>query len=276
MKVISFVGESGSGKSYRATWLASKKNIECIIDDGLLIKGAVILGGTSAKREPTKIGSIKKALFTEEEDAQNMKEIINEIKPDSILILGTSDKMVDTIAKKLDLPEVEERIYIDDVATKAEIAQALAIRKEQGKHVIPVPTLEIKKEFSGYFLDPLQIFKKKGRGRYQVIDEKSVVRPTFSYLGSYTISDYTIYQIVQHVVSKIPDVKKISRFRIEKDLNGVYIDMDFILYYGCTIKPVLHRAQLDIKNEIESLTDLNIKKLNIEVKSLVLRNEEKG
>ena len=276
MRVISFVGESGSGKSYRATWLANENNIECIIDDGLLIKGAVILGGTSAKREPTKIGSIKKALFTREEDARRMKKIISDINPESILILGTSDKMVDTIAKKLDLPEIEKRIYIEDVATKAEIAQALAIRREQGKHVIPVPTLEIKKEFSGYFLDPLQIFKKKGRGRYQIVDEKSVVRPTFSYLGSYTISDYTIYQIVQHVVSRIPDIKKISRFRIEKDLNGVYIDMDFVLFYGCTIKPVLYKAQLDIKNEIEALTDLNIKRLNIEVKSLVLRNEEKG
>lgn len=275
MRVISFVGESGSGKSYRATWLANKKNIECIIDDGLLIRGAVILGGTSAKRESTKVGSIKKALFTKEEDAKEMKRIISEINPKSILILGTSDKMVDNIAKRLELPEIQERIYIKDVATKAEISQALSIRREQGKHVIPVPTLEIKKEFSGYFLDPLQIFKKKGRGKYKVIDEKSVVRPTFSYLGSYTISDYTIYQIVSHVVSSIHDIKKISRFRIEKDLDGVYIDMDVILFYGCIIRSVLKKAQLDIKNEIESLTDLNIKKLNIEVKSLVLRNEEK-
>ena len=74
MRVISFVGESGTGKSYRATKLANKKNIECIIDDGLLIKGAVILGGTSAKREPTRIGSIKKALFTREEDAKKAAE----------------------------------------------------------------------------------------------------------------------------------------------------------------------------------------------------------
>ena len=89
MKVIGFIGESGSGKSYRATGLANKKKIECIIDDGLLIRGATILGGTSAKKEPTKIGSIKKALFTKDEDANEMMEVIKKVNPKSILILGT-------------------------------------------------------------------------------------------------------------------------------------------------------------------------------------------
>ena len=135
-----------------------------------------------------------------------------------------------------------------------------------------MPTLEIKKDFSGYFLDPLQIFKKKGVESYQFGVEKSVVRPTFSYLGKYTISDYTIYQIAQFVVSKIPDIKKISRFRVEKDVSGVYIEMDCILFYGCIIKPTLRRAQKEIKKEIERLTDLNIKRLNIEAKSLVFQD----
>ncbi|MBP5426676.1 MAG: Asp23/Gls24 family envelope stress response protein [Clostridiales bacterium] len=274
MKVIGFVGESGSGKSYRATWLANKKNIDCIIDDGLLIRGATILGGESAKKELTKVGSIKKALFTKDEDAEEMKKIIQEVNPKSILILGTSDGMVDTIAKRLELPKVEKKIYITDIASKYEISQALAIRKEQGKHVIPVPTLEIKKEFSGYFLDPLQIFKK--RGSYQVVDEKSVVRPTFSYLGKYTISDYTLYQIAQFVVSKIPGIKKISRFRVEKDVSGIYMDMDCILIYGCIIKEVLRRAQIEIKEEIEHLTDLNIKRLDILAKSLVMTKKREG
>lgn len=275
MKIIGFVGESGTGKSYRATWLARERNVECVIDDGLLIKGATVLGGTSAKKEPTKIGSIKKALFTNDEDAKEMIEIINKLNPKSILILGTSDRMVDTIAKRLQLPEVCERIYINQVATNAEIASALASRREQGKHIIPVPTLEIKKEFSGYFLDPLQIFKKKDIETGQVIEEKTVVRPTFSYLGKYIISDYTIYQIAQHIVSKMPEIKKISRFRVEKDVSGIYIDMDCILFYGCIIKDTLKKAQINIIEDIERLTDLNIKKLNIEAKSLVIRNNTK-
>lgn len=273
LKVVGFIGESGTGKSYRATWLANERKIECIIDDGLLIRGATILGGTSAKKEPTKIGSIKKALFAKDGDANEMIEVIKKVSPKSILILGTSDGMVDAIAKRLCLPPIEERIYITQVATKAEISKALATRKEEGKHVIPVPTLEIKKDFSGYFLDPLQIFKKKGVETYQFGAEKSVVRPTFSYLGKYTISDYTIYQIAQFAVSQIKDIKKISRFRVEKDASGIYIDMDCILYYGCIIKPTLRMAQQEIKKEIERLTDLNIKRLDMEAKSIAIQSK---
>ena len=55
--------------------------------------------------------------------------------------------------------------------------------------IIPVPTFEIKKDFSGYLLDPLQIFKSKGKDAEPYIAEKSIIRPTFSYLGNFTISD---------------------------------------------------------------------------------------
>jgi len=49
--------------------------------------------------------------------------------------------MVEAIAKRLELPEVTEKVYIHQVATEFEIKQALTTRREQGKHVIPVPTL---------------------------------------------------------------------------------------------------------------------------------------
>ena len=51
-------------------------------------------------------------------------------------------------------------------------------------------------------LDPLNILRRKGIGDYESLGEKSVVRPTFSYLGKYTISDYTLYQLVEHIVLK--------------------------------------------------------------------------
>ena len=37
IKVYAFVGPSGTGKSYRAQMVAGEKNINFIIDDGLLI-----------------------------------------------------------------------------------------------------------------------------------------------------------------------------------------------------------------------------------------------
>ncbi len=270
MRVVAFIGPSGTGKSHRSVWVAREREIEAIIDDGILIRGAQIIAGTSAKKEKTKIASIKRALFTDDVHANEMKRAFKNYSIDSVLILGTSDGMVEAIAKRLELPEISEKIHIHEVATDFEIKQALSTRREQGKHVIPVPTFEIKKDFSGYFLDPLQVFRRKGKGSFQLIGEKSVVRPTFSYMGSYTISDYTIYQIVEHVTSKIEGVNKISRFRAENHVDGIYIEMDLVLVYGCLIRPLLKDVQAKVAEEVEKLTALNIKRLDITAKSLIV------
>ena len=270
MKVVGFIGPSGTGKSHRAAWVARERGIDFIIDDGLLIRGNEVLAGVSAKKESTKVGSIKRAMFIHEDHARDVKKALDYYKPEAILILGTSDGMVESIAKKLGLPNVSEKVYIYDVADEFEIKQALSTRREQGKHVIPVPTFEIKKDFSGYFLDPLQIFRRKGKGNYQIIGEKSVVRPTFSYLGKYTISDYTIYQIVEHIISNIEGVSRISRFRAENNPDGINIEIDLILVYGYVIRPLLKEVQKKVKEEVERLTDLNIKALDVTAKSLVV------
>jgi uncharacterized alkaline shock family protein YloU len=183
--------------------------------------------------------------------------------------------MVERIAKRLELPDISEKVYITDVADEFEIKQAIATRRQQGKHVIPVPTFEIKKDFSGYFLDPLRIFRRKGKGNFQLDDEKSVVRPTFSYLGNYTISDYTIYQIVEYVVINIKGVSKISRFRAENRPEGTYMEMDLVLVYGCQIRPLIKEIQQKVGDEVEKLTALNIIQINVTVKSLVIEKAEK-
>jgi len=270
LRVVGFIGPSGTGKSHRATWVAKERGIDFIIDDGILIRGNRIVAGRSAKREATKIASVKCALFQSDEHAHDVKRALELYKPSALLILGTSEGMVEKIASRLEVGPVNEKIYITDVASEFEINLAKSTRMQQGKHVIPVPTFEIKKDFSGYFLDPLQIFKRKGKGSYQLVGEKSVVRPTFSYLGKYTISDYTVYQIIEHVVSKIEGVSRISRFRAENHPDGIYIEMDLILIYGYIIKPLLRKIQKDVSEEVERLTALNIKALNLVAKSLVI------
>jgi hypothetical protein len=273
LRIVGFIGASGTGKSHRASWVARERGIEFIIDDGLLIRVNQVLAGVSAKREKTRVGSIKRALFSDDGHAREVMDAIERNKPEAILILGTSDGMVDRIVQRLGLPEVSERVYIEDVADEFEIKQALATRREQGKHVIPVPTFEIKNDFSGYFLDPLRIFRRKGKVNYQLEEEKSVVRPTFSYLGSYTISDYTIYQIVEHVVTSNRSVSKISRFRAENQPDGTYMEIDLVLVYGSPIRALVLDLQKKVAEEVEKLTALNIRQINVTVKSLVVEKQ---
>ena len=93
IKVYAFVGPSGTGKSYRAQMVASEKNIKFIIDDGLLIMDNKVIAGESAKKAPTKVGTVKHALFYEEEERNNIIKALRKYRPQSILILGTSDGM---------------------------------------------------------------------------------------------------------------------------------------------------------------------------------------
>lgn len=273
-RVFAFVGPSGTGKSYRAQMVASEKNIKYIIDDGLLIRENEIIAGTSAKKAQTKIETVKQAIFLEEDKKAEMCNAIKKYKPESILILGTSDDMVKKIAHNLNLPEIEEIIYITEVATKQEMETARRIRQTEGKHVIPVPTFEIKKDFSGYLLDPLQIFKTKGKGQKPYIAEKSIIRPTFSYLGNFTISDSVFREIVEHLASHMPEIHKILRTRANNTEQGPVIYMEVSVVYGYNVVEGLAELKRRAKREIENLTAMNVQSIDIVAKSVYMPEEK--
>ena len=268
MRVYAFVGPSGTGKSYRAQMVASEKDIEYIIDDGLLINENQIVAGVSAKKAQTKIETVKHAIFLDEERKTEMCNAIKKYKPESIFILGSSDDMVKKIAHNLSLPEIEEIIYISDVATKQEMETARRIRQTEGKHVIPVPTFEIKKDFSGYLLDPLQIFKTKGKGQKPYIAEKSIIRPTFSYMGNFTISDSVFKEIVEYLASKMPEIHKVLRTRVNNTPEGPDIYMEVSVVYGYQIIEALAELKRRCKKEIENLTAMNLQSIDIVAKNI--------
>ena len=268
IKVYAFVGPSGTGKSYRAQMVASEKNINFIIDDGLLIKYNEVIAGESAKKAPTKIETVKHALFYKDEEKEEIIKALKKYKPESILILGTSDGMVKKIAENLGLPEISDTTYITDVATKQEMETARRIRVTEGKHVIPVPTFQIKKDFSGYLLDPLQIFKSKGKGQKPYISEKSIIRPTFSYLGNFTISDTVFRQILEYLASKTPGIYKVLRTRVENYGEGVQMYMEVTVVYGFNVVKDIKDFKEKARKEIEKLTAMNVVKLDVVAKNI--------
>lgn len=278
IKTYAFVGPSGTGKSYRAQMVASERNISYIIDDGLLIKENEVIAGVSAKKAATKIETVKKALFNNPQEADEIKKAFRKYKPESILILGTSDNMIKKIRENLGLPELTETIYISDVATEEEMQEAKRIRQTQGKHVIPVPTFEIKKDFSGFILDPLQIFKSKGKDNKPYISEKSIIRPTFSYLGKFVISDTVFRQIIEYLVIKTEGLYKATRVRIDKigENEGVSVYIEVVVEYGFNIVETLKDFKKKCKREIENLTAMNVENVDITAKGIHVSEEIKG
>lgn len=273
-KVYAFVGPSGTGKSYRAQMVANENNIHYIIDDGLLIYENNVVAGNSAKKAPTRIETVKKAIFIDETDRKEMKEAIRKFKPESILILGTSDDMVEKIARNLGLDVPEKTVYIHEVATDTEMETAKRIRTTEGKHVIPVPTFEIKRDFSGYILDPLQIFKMNGKGQEPYISEKSIIRPTFSYLGNFKISDTVFRQISEYVAVKTEGIHRLSRVRVENTVSGMIIYMEVYVVYGFNIVNVLKEFKQKTKKEIERLTTMNVQEVSVMAKGIYMPESE--
>ena len=273
MRVYAFVGPSGTGKSYRAQMVAGENNIEYIIDDGLLVNENEDVAGTYAKKAPTKIETVRRAIFVEEEEQKAMKEAIKKLNPESILILGTSDGMVEKIAENLGLPKIEKTVYIQDVATEKEMKTARNIRVTEGKHVIPVPTFEIKKQFSGFILDPLQIFKSKGSGNKPYVSEKSIIRPTFSYLGNFTIADTVFRQIIEYLAKKDEGIAKVIRTRVESYEDGTSIYMEVSIVYGVNVIDCLNNFKEKSIKEIERLTTMNIESIKVVAKTIEIPNK---
>ena len=111
-----------------------------MIDDGLLIMGSRIIAGSSAKKAASRLESVRQALFADATRAAVMRRALAEHHPAALMILGTSDGMLEKICKNLWLNPPAMLIRIEDVSSEEEMRQAKQTRMSEGKHTIPVPT----------------------------------------------------------------------------------------------------------------------------------------
>lgn len=271
MKVYCLVGKSGTGKSFQAINLCREMNIESIIDDGLFICHNKVLAGISAKRQPTQFAAVKTALFDKDWHAQEVIDAIAKEDPESILVLGTSDRMVEKIRVRLQLDPPEKTIYIEDITTEEEREVAYKQRHDMGQHVIPAPTFQLKKQFSGYFMSPMKILRELGPKKDIV--EKSVVRPAYSYLGKYNISEKVMSDIIECIKDKAEDVYQIAKVSVAKKQKGseegIEISVVADLVCGEGIPAKARIFQEDIAREIELMTAFNVNKVDLEIRDVV-------
>ncbi|MDR2355828.1 MAG: Asp23/Gls24 family envelope stress response protein [Clostridiales Family XIII bacterium] len=265
MKIYALVGKSGSGKSYQAIDLCRRLEIEGILDDGLFILGNRVLAGISAKRQETKVKAIKTALFTEEAHRDAVRRKIRSIDPKSILVIGTSDKMIEKIVGRLALPRPLETVRIEEITTEDERRLASVQRNELGKHIIPAPSIQLKKEFSGYFIHPLRMIRG-GRAGARV-SNRSVVRPSFSYPGKYTVSTRALLDIALIVCGEA-QVCAVLKASADNGESGAVIHLSLILRYGANIIDAAAALQRRIAEQVEIMTAFHTEAVNIEVRGL--------
>ncbi|MGN0954692.1 hypothetical protein [Dialister sp.] len=271
MEVIGFYGPPGTGKSDRALVIAYENKASCIIDDGILIYHSRIVAGKSAKREESRLKAVRRAIFWDPEQRAEVQAALQKIHPKRVLILGTSDRMVVTIAKALQLPMPSKYIRIEDVARPEDMLKASEARHKEGKHVIPVPTMELKPYFKGYMVDPLRFLRnrKKEPKRFSEWNERSVVRPVFSYYGKLTFSDRVIEDLVTYAVRNLKKIKirHVKSRKSESQVNGLVLYLDVTVRTGTPqhIKEVIHTMRDRVQKEIEYTTGMSVETMKINI-----------
>jgi uncharacterized alkaline shock family protein YloU len=183
--------------------------------------------------------------------------------------------MIHRICEALHLPEANQFIHIEDVSSAAEIAKAREIRNKEGKHIIPVPTMELKSHFHGYLLDPIRALLRGKGGKKEGDVEQSVVRPVFSYYGKLVFSDDVLFAIVRHCLSQIKGIARVNRVKVAKnyetDHNGLAIILTITVYYGESLKQLMRTIKDQVQHDIEYMTGMSVDVMKITVRGIATK-----
>ncbi len=280
--VYALVGKSGTGKSFRAKLLAEKIGIPYVIDDGLLIHGETILAGRSAKQEKLYISAIKTALFADPKQQKKVIKAIQKNKIKKILLLGTSTGMVNRLAQRLELPPISQIIQIEEIASQKDIEDAIKSRFEDGKHVIPVPAIEVKRDYAQILSDSIRIFFK-GEKRQDGIKksrffEKSIVQPDFHNskkpAGKVTISEAALTQMIFHCIDEYDDDVQVNKVKIRIGRDGYSINLLIVVPYGKTLTSDLEKLRKYIQDTIQRYTGIIVETLELSVDKITERQKK--
>lgn len=279
--VYALVGKSGTGKSFRAKLLAEKLGIAYIIDDGLLIHGETILAGRSAKHEKLYVSAIKTALFTDKEHRESVVTVLRKRKVKKILLLGTSSKMVEKQARRLELPPITQLIQIEEIASQKDIEDAIKSRFEEGKHVIPVPAIEVKRDYAQILSDSIRIFfswdKRRDGIQKSRFFEKSIVQPDYheeTTDGKVTIKEAALTQMIFHCIDEYDDEIQVKKVKIKVHKSGYSISLHIVVTYGKALNSQLEQLRKYISDRIQRYTGIIIETLEISVDEIASKKKK--
>lgn len=259
--VVAFYGPAGTGKSMRAQMVASKKKIDVIIDDGLVISRGRILAGKSAKTEPNMVRAIRRAMFHFPDHREEVRRCIARFPSARVMVLATSKEMSEDICAVLGLPRPAEYLSIEQIASDSEIEKALYERRQNKRHVIPVAQTQIQKNYTGRLVGRLKnLFSSRDE------TEKTIVRPPFSYYGTLKIEPEVVEQISEHVAGSTQQVSAVKDSRVKEEHDRLIIVLSLMVKPGTlNFKELTRLAALRVRVAVEQLTGMEVSRVDVTI-----------
>ncbi|MFJ7952828.1 hypothetical protein ACIQZG_14995 [Lysinibacillus sp. NPDC096418] len=270
MRVCSLSGPSGTGKSTSALVFAHKVGLEAIIDDGLLIVNGVKVAGISAKFEKNTITAVRRAIFSEDKHCEDVKKALDTYKVQSILLIGTSDKMTKNIAQRLEIGPIDTFYYVEDIRTQKEIQKARFVRGTQGKHVMPVPYRQVEQNF---FKRLVQRGKEIFSPKREKIGETTIVRPDFQ--QEYIDIEKQVYvQLLTHCCAQEAIVNKVEhvQFLMEEHVK-TNITVQLIAPIDYQLQDKLKSMQEAVQQSFYLHFGFELDAINIHIKSVAKKRK---
>jgi uncharacterized alkaline shock family protein YloU len=145
----------------------------------------------------------------------------------------------------------------------------MRIRYSEGKHVIPVPSIEITRNYPQIVYDSMRVFQKNKRKvpfkRKSVSFEKTIVRPEFSKYGKVTVSEAALTQMVAHCLDEFDSQIKVKRVQVQIKAEGYALTVKLRVPMQHQVSTTLGELQEYIADSLEKYGGIFVSSVNIEI-----------
>ena len=122
-------------------------------------------------------------------------------------------------------------------------------------------------------IDPLRsFFSLPPEQTQRVALERSIVRPVYSNLGNFYITEHVVNDLVSNIVSEVPGVHKASRIEIKTEAGKMILNVDLIFSLDHlppkNLYEISAEVQRKLKEELEYITGFYLDQINITAKKL--------
>ncbi|MGL5507194.1 MAG: ATP-binding protein, partial [Paraclostridium sp.] len=133
-------------------------------------------------------------------------------------------------------------------------------------HVIPVPTVEVKSMVSGLSINPIKrLFRRDNKP--DIIMEKTIIRPAFSYIGKFFISKHAINQIIVYELSKFDVISKVNDIKFGEKENIFYVFIGIEANFFKSVEEIVE-IQKHIIKHLYKMTLIDVGKVEIKLNKI--------